>query len=110
MNGRGAGTEERVDTRMNQTERQDDASPGTEGASRPVDPSAGLRDIPEGLMQIPQATLDRATSEMMDILTSPDKYRRITDNNIKVGRRNFSFDVLRAHLNDALSWAQSFKA
>lgn len=65
---------------------------------------------PDGLMQIPRETLDRAADEMMDILTSPDKYREITDNNIEVGRRNFSFDVLRAHLNDALSWAQSFKA
>jgi glycosyltransferase involved in cell wall biosynthesis len=65
---------------------------------------------PDGLMQLPQETLGRAASEMMDILTSPDKYREIVENNIAVGRRNFSFDVLRAHLNDALSWAQSFKA
>jgi len=65
---------------------------------------------PEGLMQIPQGALDRAASEMMDILTNPHKYRDIVENNIEVGRRNFGFDVLRAHLNDALSWAQSFKA
>ncbi len=65
---------------------------------------------PDGLMQISQDILDRAAGEMMGILTSPDKYREITDNNIEVGRRHFSFDVLRAHLNDALSWAQSFKA
>ena len=48
--------------------------------------------------------------EMMHILTGPDKYREIVENNIEVGRRNFSFDVLRAHLKDALSWAQSLKA
>jgi glycosyltransferase involved in cell wall biosynthesis len=65
---------------------------------------------PDGLMQIPRETLDRAAGEIINILTGPDKYREIAENNIEVGRHNFSFDVLRAHLNDALSWAQSFKA
>jgi hypothetical protein len=41
----------------------------------------------------------------MAILTCPEKLPDITDHNIMVGKRFFSFDVLRAHLDEALTWA-----
>ena len=38
--------------------------------------------------------------------TSGEQYREITKNNIEMGRRHFGFDVLRAHLSDALDWSK----
>jgi hypothetical protein len=50
--------------------------------------------------------LTRAAREIMTILTCPDKLRGITDHNTMVGKRHFSFDMLRAHLDEALTWAR----
>jgi len=63
-----------------------------------------------GLAQLPAEVLTRAAREMIAILTTPVKYRSITDHNITVGKRYFSFDVLRTHLHDAVEWAGSIKA
>ena len=60
-----------------------------------------------GLVQIPHETLTRAAGEMAAILTSREQVRDIADNNIGVGRKHFSFDVLRRHLQDMLDWAGS---
>lgn len=60
-----------------------------------------------GLVQIPQETLTRAASEMASILTSRGQVQDIADNNIGVGRKHFSFDMLRRHLQDMLDWAGS---
>ncbi|MFC2069448.1 hypothetical protein ACFLTP_10675 [Chloroflexota bacterium] len=59
-----------------------------------------------GLVQIPVEVLTRAASEIMAILMCPEKLPGITDHNIRVGKRCFSFDVLRVHLDDALTWAR----
>jgi glycosyltransferase involved in cell wall biosynthesis len=58
-----------------------------------------------GLVQIPVEVLTRAAREIMAILTCPEKLLAITDHNIMVGKRCFSFDVLRAHLDEAVTWA-----
>ena len=63
-----------------------------------------------GLFHIPDEILARASHEIITILRTPEKYRGITKKNIDVARRNFSFDVLRAHLREALGWADSLKA
>jgi glycosyltransferase involved in cell wall biosynthesis len=63
-----------------------------------------------GLFHIPEEILARASREMITILTTPEKHRIITKNNIEVAGRHFSFDVLRAHLREALGWANSLKA
>ncbi len=62
-----------------------------------------------GLVQIPVEVLTRAAREIMAILTSPQKLLDITDHNIMVGKRCFSFDVLRDHLDDAVTWASLIK-
>jgi len=61
------------------------------------------------LVRIPVEVLTRAAREIMVILTCPQKLRGITDHNIMVGKRCFSFDVLRAHLDEALTWARLSK-
>lgn len=61
-----------------------------------------------GLAQLPREVLSRAVHEMIAVLTTPQLYRRITDHNFMVGKKNFSFDVLRTHLRDAIDWASSF--
>ncbi len=63
----------------------------------------------DGFAHIPGKILDRAALEIIDILTTPEKYRSITANNIAVGKRYFSFDVLRVHLSDVLEWVRSVK-
>jgi glycosyltransferase involved in cell wall biosynthesis len=62
-----------------------------------------------GLVQIPVEVLTRAAREIMAILTCPEKLQGITDHNIMVGKRHFSFDVLRAHLGEALTWGRLVK-
>jgi len=63
-----------------------------------------------GLVEIPLEVLTRAAREMITILTSPEKLQSVTDHNTMVGKRYFSFDVLRAHLNDAMHWARSLSS
>jgi hypothetical protein len=62
------------------------------------------------LVRIPEEVLTRAAREIMAILTCSEKLRGITDHNIIVGKRCFSFDVLRAHLEEALNWAPIIKS
>lgn len=62
-----------------------------------------------GLVQIPLEVLTSAAREMITILTSPEKLQGITDHNTMIGKRHFSFDVLRAHLDEALTWARLIK-
>jgi len=62
-----------------------------------------------GLVQISVEVLTRAAREIMVILTCPEKLPGITDHNIMVGKRCFSFDVLRAHLDETLTWARLIK-
>lgn len=69
-----------------------------------------VHEDPTGLFHIPDEILARASREIITILITPEKYRGITRNNIEVARRSFSFDVLRAHLGEALGWADSLKA
>jgi len=59
-----------------------------------------------GLVQLPPEVLTRAAREMITILTTPEVYRNITAHNIATGKKYFSFDVLRAHLDEALTWAR----
>ena len=60
-----------------------------------------------GLVHVPGEVLQRAADEMVRILTDLRDYQRIIDHNVAVGKRYFGFDVLRAHLNDAIQWATS---
>jgi len=63
-----------------------------------------------GLIQLHAEVLSRAAHEMIAILTTPEVYRSITAHNIMVGKKYFSFDVLRTHLLDAIGWAHSVSA
>jgi glycosyltransferase involved in cell wall biosynthesis len=62
-----------------------------------------------GLVQIPSKVLNQAAREIVAILTTPERFRNITIHNFMVGKRYFSFDVLQAHLLDAINWANSAK-
>lgn len=63
----------------------------------------------QGLVQLPFDTLTQAAHEVIEILTNPEEFQNITSHNIAVGRRYFSFDVLRAHLCEAASWASQIR-
>jgi len=63
-----------------------------------------------GLVQLPAEVLAQAAHEMIAILTTPEVYRSITARNTMVGKKYFSFDVLRTHLGDAIDWAHSVSA
>jgi len=62
-----------------------------------------------GLVQLPAEVLTRAAREMITSLTTPEVYRNITAHNIAMGKKYFSFDVLRSHLGEALTWARLIK-
>ena len=59
-----------------------------------------------GLVQLPPEVLTRAAHEMITSLTTPEVYRNITAHNIAMGKKYFSFDVLRVHLDEVLTWAR----
>ena len=63
-----------------------------------------------GLVQLPLEVLTRAAHEIIAILTTPEVYRSITAHNIILGKKYFSFDVLRTHLGEAIDWARVFSA
>ncbi|HEY48645.1 MAG TPA: glycosyltransferase family 4 protein [Dehalococcoidia bacterium] len=73
--------------------------------------SLGDKLLPEkdgrGLVKLPYEVLQQAGREIIAILTSPEVFRSITDHNVAVGKKYFSYDVLRAHLRDALQWAKT---
>jgi glycosyltransferase involved in cell wall biosynthesis len=60
---------------------------------------------PAGLVRVPEKVLTQAAQEMLTILTDQRERKRVTEHNIAVGKRYFSFDVLRAHLSEAVRWA-----
>jgi glycosyltransferase involved in cell wall biosynthesis len=62
---------------------------------------------PAGLVRLPEGVLTQAAREMVTVLTDPSGYKDITDHNLAVGKRYFSFDVLRSHLREAVHWASA---
>ena len=65
---------------------------------------------PAGLVCLPSETLILAAQKMPPILMGQQERKSITDHNIAVGKRYFSFDVLRSHLSEALRWASTLGA
>jgi glycosyltransferase involved in cell wall biosynthesis len=65
---------------------------------------------PAGLVRVPAEVLTNAAQTMMTILTNQRERKKITDHNIAVGKRYFSFDVLRSHLSEAIGWASALAA
>ena len=59
------------------------------------------------LVQISPAMLNGAAHQIMALLTNPEQWRRVVSKNARVGKNHFSYNVLRAHLDDALEWARS---
>lgn len=60
-----------------------------------------------GLVQVDDEVINDAAEEMLAILGNPEKYDQVSANNYEIGRKHFSFDVQRAHLNASLEWARS---
>ena len=60
-----------------------------------------------GLVQISPEALNLAAHRIMALLTNPEEWSHVTSKNIKVCKKYFSYDVLRAHLDDAIEWARS---
>ena len=56
---------------------------------------------------LPSETLILAAQKMPPILMGQQERKSITDHNIAVGKRYFSFDVLRSHLSEAVRWASA---
>ncbi|GAF86360.1 unnamed protein product [marine sediment metagenome] len=65
---------------------------------------------PAGLVRVSAEVLTHAAQEMVTLLTDQRERENITDHNIAVGKRYFSFDVLRSHLSEAVRWASAFAA
>jgi glycosyltransferase involved in cell wall biosynthesis len=63
-----------------------------------------------GLARVSNRVLKRAASEIMSILTTPESYQGIAEQNVILGRQYFSFNVLRVHLQSALNWACNFSS
>ena len=65
---------------------------------------------PSGLARLPLEVLSRAAQKMMTVLTDQRERKIITDHNLAVGTRYFSFDVLSSHLSEAVRWASALDA
>ena len=59
-----------------------------------------------GLVQIAPEVLAQAARETIAILTSREKFQSVTDRNTSLGKRHFGFDLLQAHLRNAIHWAE----
>lgn len=58
-----------------------------------------------GLVRVPEGVLKLAGECIASILTNAEEYAGLVGHNAAVGREYFGFDVLRAHLRDAMAWA-----
>ncbi len=65
---------------------------------------------PAGLVRVPAGVLASAAQEMVTLLTDQKERQNVTHHNIDVGKRYFSFEVLRSHLSEAVRWASAFAA
>ncbi len=65
---------------------------------------------PAGLVRVSAEVLTHAAQELVTLLTDQRERENVTDHNIAVGKRHFSFDVLRSHLSEAVRWASAFAA
>jgi len=65
---------------------------------------------PAGLVRVPEEVLTHAAQRMTTVLTDQRERKNVTDHNIAVGKRYFSFDVLRSHLSEAVRWASTLAA
>jgi hypothetical protein len=65
---------------------------------------------PAGLVRVPTEVLSRAAQKMVTLLTDQKERENVTHHNIDVGKRYFSFEVLRSHLSEAVRWASAFAA
>lgn len=61
----------------------------------------------DALANIPAEVLTRAADDISQILTDARRFDDIVGRNATVGREHFSFDVLRAHLQEVVVWAGS---
>jgi len=59
------------------------------------------------LVRIPEQNITVAAQEILSILTSAEKYSAMTAKNSAIGKKHFSFDVLRAHLSNAIEWTSN---
>jgi len=59
------------------------------------------------LVRIPEQNITVAVQEILSILTSAEEYSAMTAKNSAIGKKHFSFDVLRAHLSNAIEWASN---
>ena len=62
---------------------------------------------PAGLVRVPAEVLASAAQKMVTLLTDRRERENVTDHNIDVGKRYFSFEVLRSHLSEAVRWASA---
>jgi len=58
-----------------------------------------------GLVRLPEEVSTQVVRQIMALLTDPGEYKRVTDNNVAVGKRYFDYEALRAHLSEGLRWA-----
>jgi len=65
---------------------------------------------PAGLVRVPAEVLADAAQKMTTLLTDQRERENATHHNIEVGKRYFSFEVLRAHLSEAVRWASALTA
>ena len=62
-----------------------------------------------GLVRVPASVLEGAAGRIVSILTDSVEYAGFVGHNTEVGRECFGFEVLRAHLRDAMRWAAEFR-
>jgi glycosyltransferase involved in cell wall biosynthesis len=62
---------------------------------------------PMALTELPSDVLMKAAHEIIEIMTDSEKMCSITEYNISLVKKFFSFDVLKAHLQEVLKWAGS---
>ncbi len=59
----------------------------------------------DGLARVPEPTLRGAAQEVADLLSRPDRYRKLVEHNHALGKARFSLEILREELDRLVSGA-----
>ncbi len=54
----------------------------------------------EGLVEVPELNLKRASEDTLGLLFDPERYREVTESNFELGSRKFSFETLSAIIRE----------
>ncbi len=51
--------------------------------------------------------MENAAEHTIKLLTDQSSYKKCVEHNFELGKKHFSYEILKAHLNESINWAKS---